>query len=188
MLQGVMHHVSPSHSVALRWIPKSTATWIPIIVVMAMVGLAHAQTTGIVTFSQSAYSVNINQSNAVITVLSTGSDAGTGTVQFSTFDGTATAGVDYVATNGTLGFGINVLSNSFTVPLLDNSVPLSTQTVNLVLFNPTGFALLGSNSLAVLTIVNVQSQQVQFAETAFTVNEGESNAVITLVRTGTTNG
>lgn len=169
---------------------KPTAMWISVMVAVALTawaGRSQAQ-TGIVNFSQSAYSVNVSQSNALITVLFTGSGDGTGAVNFATSGGTATAGVDYVATNGILVFAVGVLSNTFSVPVLDNGLPGSTQTVNLVLSNPTGFALLGSPSLATLTILNFQTQQVQFAQAAYEVDEGESNAVITLVRTGATNG
>ena len=155
--------------------------------IASLSGLAHAQ-TGVVTFSQSAYSVQVRQSNALITVVFSGSTNGTGTVSFATSDGTATAGVDYVSSTGTVVFAVGVLTNTFNVPVLDNGVAQSTQTVNLVLFNPAGFALLGNPSTAVLTIINTKTQQVQFAQAAYTVDQGESDAVITLIRTGNTNG
>lgn len=169
---------------------KPTAMWIPIMIAVALTawtGRSQAQ-TGIVTFSQSAYSVNVSQSNALITVLFAGSGHGTGAVDFATGGGTATAGVNYVATNGTLVFAVGVISNSFNVQVLDDGLSQSTQTVNLALLNPRGFALLGNPSAATLTIINNKTQQVQFAQAAFNVNEGETNADITLVRTGATNG
>ncbi|MGA2137550.1 MAG: Calx-beta domain-containing protein [Verrucomicrobiia bacterium] len=150
-------------------------------------GLTYAQ-TGAVTFSQSAYSVNVNQGSALITVAFTGSTDGVATVDFATSDGTGTAGVNYVTSTGTVTFATNVLSATFTVPVLDNGVSLSTQTVNLALSNPTGFAVLGSPSNAVLTIINTTTQQVQFAQAAYTVDEGGGDAVITVVRTGGSNG
>ncbi len=147
---------------------------------------ACAQTNGIVTFAQTNYSVNASQSNAVITVVDTGSNDGTGTVQFATFDGTATAGVDYVSTTGTVTFPPGVLTNTISIPLLSDPAAPATQTVQLVLSDPI-FALIGNPSIAVLRIFNVQTQVVQFVRAAFTVNEGDSNAVITVVRTGETN-
>ena len=126
-------------------------------------GLAQAQ-TGTVAFSQSAYSVDVNQSNVAIDVGFTGSTDGVATVDFATSDGTGTAGVDYVATNGTLTFATNVLIATFTVSILDNGMPQSTQTVNLALSNPTGFAVLSSLSNAVLTIINTSVEQMQFAK------------------------
>ena len=46
--------------------------------------------------------VNENGGYATITVTRTGSDLGTAGVHFATTDGTAFAGTNYVATNGTL--------------------------------------------------------------------------------------
>ncbi|HUJ10721.1 MAG TPA: Calx-beta domain-containing protein [Verrucomicrobiae bacterium] len=154
----------------------------------AFPGRAHAQ-TGVFSFSQSSYTATVKQSNAVINVLLTGVPFTPVTVDFATSNGTAIAGVDYVATNGTLAFAVGVFSNTFTVPLLNNGVAQSTQTVNLVLSNPTPSLTtsLGFPSNAVLSIVNTSSQIVQFAQSAFTVNQGESNAVITINRTGGTN-
>src|ERR1700681_4460449 len=53
-------------------------------------GLARAQ-TGTVVFSQSAYTVDASQSNAVITVIFSGSTNAAATVDFSTGGGSAVA-------------------------------------------------------------------------------------------------
>lgn len=151
-----------------------------------MPGRANAQ-AGTFSFSQSAYMAAVNQSNAVISVILSGSPPVTVFVNFATHNGTASAGVDYVATNGTLVFAVGVLSNTFNVGLLNNGVAQSTQTVNLALSNSTAPASLGFPSNAVLTIINTSSQIVQFAQSAFTVNQGESNVVVRLVRTGGSN-
>jgi hypothetical protein len=173
---------------ALMGIPLIVVWW----AVTAFSGLAHAQQTGVVTFSQSAYSVNVNQSNAVITVNFTGSTDGVATVDFTTSDGTATAGVNYVASTGTVTFATNVLSGTFNISILGNVALQSTQTVNLTLLNPTGFAVLGTTpSTATLLIINTNAQQLAFSQAAYSVNGDESNvvnAVITVVRTGGTNG
>jgi hypothetical protein len=152
----------------------------------ALPGRAHGQ-AGTFSFSQSAYAAAVNQSNAVISVVLAGSPAVSVFVDFATHDGTASAGVDYVATNGTLVFAVGVVTNTFNVALLNNAIAQSTQTVNLALSNSTAPASIGFPSNAVLTIINTSSQIVQFAQSAFTVNQGESNAVVTLVRAGGTN-
>ena len=151
-------------------------------------GVAQAQ-TGTVAFSQSTpYTVDVNQSNVVITVNFTGSTDGVAAVDFATSDGTATAGVNYVASTGTVTFATNVLSGTFPVSILGNVAQQSTQTVNLTLLNPTGFAILGTPSTATLLIINTNAQQLSFLSSTFFVNGDQSNAVITLVRTGGTNG
>ena len=153
----------------------------------ALPGRAHAQ-AGTFSFTQAAYTAAVNQTNAVISVILTGSPSVSVSVDFATYDGTATAGVDYVATTGTLVFAVGDVSNTFNVALLNNGIAQSTQTVNLALSNPTPPASLGFPSNAVLTIINTSSQAVQFAQSAFTVDQGESNAVVTLVRTGGSGG
>ena len=145
--------------------------------------------TGTVAFSQSAYTANSSQTNAPITVIFSGSTDTTAFVNFSTSDGTATATVNYVATSNTLSFAVGANpTDTVNVAILGTSLGQSTQTVNLTLSNPTGSAVLGSPSTAVLTIINTNLQQIQFLQANYSVDDTESNAVITIVRTGGTNG
>ena len=72
------------------------------------------------------------------------------TVNYATSNGTAAAGVDYVATSGTLGFAPGVNRQHFTIKLIKNGG--GNRTVTLTLSNPDGGAGLGSPSVAVLTI------------------------------------
>ena len=144
---------------------------------MTFASLAGAQTS-VVAFSQSSFTVNENQSNAVITVVCPGCTNDAVTVNYSTSNGTATAGEDYIATTGTLSFAEGVTTNEFSIIILDDNQLEPDQTVNLMLRNPTGPATLGSLSNAVLTILE-QTQQVQFAESTNSVSEAnKTNAVI----------
>jgi hypothetical protein len=157
-----------------------------LVVVLALTvfqSVASAQ-TGFFSFAQSSFNAAVSQSNAVISVVLTGTPNVSVSVNFATQDGTGTGGVNFVATTGTLVFAVGVFTNTFTVPLLPNDIAQSTQTVNLVLSGPTAPASLGSLSNAVLRIINTATQAVQFAQAAFTVNQGESNTVLTIVRTG----
>jgi hypothetical protein len=157
-------------------------------------GLARGQ-TGTVVFSQSAYTVAASQSNALITVIFSGSTDATASVDFSTSDGTAVAGVDYVAVSNTVTFAAEnptntteAVTNTVNIGLLNNGVAGSTQTVNLALSNPTGPVVLGSPSTAVLTIINDEVEQLQFAQASYSVDDTDAVATITLVRVGATNG
>ncbi|MGA2602669.1 MAG: Calx-beta domain-containing protein [Verrucomicrobiia bacterium] len=169
---------------------------------MVISSIAHGQ-TGTVALGQSTYTVDADQSNATITVVFTGSTDDTASVEFATSDGTATDGVNYVGTMGTnvtLGFtpsavtnfGIittnNITTNTFVITILGGGAPQSTQTVNLVLSNPSGEAVLGSPSTAVLQIINTEVQQVAFSQSAYTVDDTDTEAIVTLIRTGGTNG
>ena len=160
---------------------------------------ARAQ-TGTVAFGQSSYAVNADQSNATITVIFTGSTDDTAGVEFDTSDGTATDGTNYVGVSTILGFTPSVATNSgiittntittntVSITILGGGAPQSTQTVNLALSNPSGEAVLGSPSTAVLQIINTEVQQVAFSQSAYTVDDTDTEAVVTLVRTGGTNG
>jgi Bacterial Ig-like domain (group 3)/Calx-beta domain/Right handed beta helix region len=106
-------------------------------------------------FSSVAYSAK-EGSKATVTVLRSGPTGGKVSVQYATSNGTAVAGVDYVAKSGTLAFGPGVTKQSFTVQLMNNFVVNSNRTVNLTLSNPGGGAVLGTPAAAVLTIVNTK--------------------------------
>jgi hypothetical protein len=149
--------------------------------------LARAQ-TGTVAFSQSTYSASVSQSNAPITVIFSGTTDQTAAVDFTTSDGTAMAGVAYVAVSNTVNFAGGLFTNTVNVPLLNNNIPGSTQTVNLALSNPQGSASLGIPFTAVLSIFNNEIEQLQFSAAAFSVDDTDTVATITMVRVGATNG
>jgi Calx-beta domain-containing protein/WD40 repeat protein len=109
---------------------------------------------GQVQFSAATYSVNESGGTATITVTRTGGTGGVVTVDFATSDGTATATQDYTPASGTLTFNPGVTSQTFTVPILNDTLDESDETVNLTLSNPTGGATLGTPGQAVLTIID----------------------------------
>lgn len=107
---------------------------------------------GQVRFSSSSYSVGEKQRSAVITVMRTSSSSGEIRVDYETVNGSASAGGDYESASGTLVFHSGEVIQSFSVPLLDDPVAEGEKTVKLALSNPTGGAVLGTPSTAVLTI------------------------------------
>lgn len=67
------------------------------------------------------------------------------TVDYSTSNGTAFAGFDYIVANGSLTFPAGQVSQAFSVPLINDNVDdPDTETINLTLTNPTN-AIFGSN-------------------------------------------
>ena len=68
----------------------------------------------------------------------TGGTASGVTVDYATSDGTASAGADYAPTTGTLTFGAGTTSQSFTVPIVNDTSAEGDETVNLTLSNPGG--------------------------------------------------
>lgn len=112
---------------------------------------------GVLQFSSATYTGAETGGAITITVTRTGSTTGQVTVDFATttIGSTATAGVDYFATSGTLTWtNGDGTSKSFTVTPVADGVAEGTETVNLVLSNPTGGASLGAQSTAVLNITD----------------------------------
>jgi len=64
--------------------------------------------------------------------------AGIVSVQYGTLNGTALAGPDYVATNGTLAFADGETSKTFNIAIVPDYITETNETVLLVLSNPTG--------------------------------------------------
>jgi hypothetical protein len=90
---------------------------------------------------------------ATVVVERVGGSSGTVTVDYASSDGTATAGDDYIAVNGSLSFADGVTSRTFSIEIIgDSSAQEGDETLDLILSNPTGGAGLGSPSTASLTI------------------------------------
>ncbi|HEX8723552.1 MAG TPA: zinc-dependent metalloprotease family protein [Pyrinomonadaceae bacterium] len=87
----------------------------------------------------------------VVTVTRAGDTAGTASVDYATSDGTASGRTDYTRALGTLVFGPNETSKSFTVFVTDDAFQESPETVQITLSNPTGTTL-GATPSATLTI------------------------------------
>jgi len=147
---------------------------------------------GQLQFSSATYSVDEMAGMATITVTRTNGSAGEVTVDFTTSDGTATAGSDYTATSGTLTLADGVTSTTFDVPIIDDTDVEGNETVNLALSNPTGGASLGTPANAVLTIVDddmeVPLAVLQFSGATYSVAENAGSVLITVTRTDNTTG
>ena len=140
---------------------------------------------GTVQFSAATYTVTEAGPTATITITRTGGSDGAITVNYATVTGgTATgaaacaAGVDYVNTSGTATFAAGVTtSQTFTIPICNDTVPESSETVNLALTAPTGGATLGTPNTAVLTITDddVLTGPVTVAATAGTASASYNN-------------
>jgi hypothetical protein len=111
---------------------------------------------GTLQFSAPLFTVQENGGSAVIIVTRTGGNFGAVSVQFSTSNGTAVAGVDFTATTRTVSFADGDLTpKTVTVPILADPLAEPTETVGLTLSNPTGGATLGMPATAFLDINNV---------------------------------
>jgi len=106
-------------------------------------------------FSSANYTVNEKGGAATISVTRTGGNLGAVSVNYTTLNGTATAGSDDVAASGTLNWADGDASpKTFAVTINDDALNEVNETVNLTLTNPTGGAVLGGITSAALTITD----------------------------------
>ena len=123
---------------------------------------------------------------ATITVTRKDGAASGVTVRYETTNGTAD-GSDYTGVSGILTFGARVASRTFTVPITNDSVDEGDETVNLVLSDPGGGAVLGAGAGTFFTIVDNDTAGVlQFKLANASVSEGAGRALVTVTRTGGT--
>jgi hypothetical protein len=115
----------------------------------------------VVQFSAPEYKFHEHVGRATLTVIRFGDSSGSASVNYNTSDGTALSGVDYLATNGTLVFGVGVESASFSFEFVEFKTFQSNKTVHVTLSGAAG-ADLGTQSTAVVTIINDRPQTITF--------------------------
>ena len=103
----------------------------------AVVRLAGPQPASTFQFEQSVYSVAEDLTSMSVTVLRSGNNNTTATVDFATTDGTATQKQDYTIARGTLTFAPGEVSKTINVLINEDSKTEGTESFNLSLSNPT---------------------------------------------------
>jgi hypothetical protein len=132
-------------------------------------------------FSTTNYSVLENAGLATLVIQREGSALIPVSVTLKTLDGTATAGSDYTATTVTVSLAAGAVSGTATIPVLNDAVIDSDETVNVTLDSPVNGAL-GTPSTAVLTIRNTDSEFAFAGDKSFPENAGSAGVWVT--RTG----
>src|SRR6185436_6845590 len=121
------------------------------------------------------------------TVIRTNGNQGVASVTVQTSGGSATPGLDYTAVPPTaLSFNNGQTVRTFTIPIVNDGAPEGTETVGLLLSNPTGGTSIGVPGSATLSILDDEAS-VGFASAALSATESFTNVVVTLVRIGNTN-
>jgi Ca2+-binding RTX toxin-like protein len=147
---------------------------------------------GILAFSQANYSINEDSTPIVaVTVNRTGGSDGAVSATISLTDGTATGPDDYINTSATVNFANGETSKVVTIPIVNDGVFETNETIYLTLNNPTNGATLGSQNTATLTIIDNDALPgiIGFSGANSTVNEdGTPITQVTLTRTGGSNG
>jgi len=143
---------------------------------------------GTLEFIAAVFSATENGGSATITVRRSGGSLGAVGVSFGTADGSAVAPGDYTATSGTLAWADgDSADKTFNVPVINDVLVEGDETIALTLSLPSGGAQLGSQSAAVLTIVDNDAPAagtLQFSSPTYSVIEDAGTATITVTRTG----
>ncbi len=98
--------------------------------------------------------VMVNESSGFVTLTVRRFDDGPGPlmVEYVTSNGTATAGINYVAQNGVVSVMEPLGKNTFAIPLLDECGLTNNRVFTVRLRNPSGSGVVGANSEAVVTV------------------------------------
>jgi CSLREA domain-containing protein len=107
-----------------------------------------------VKFSAATYSALETDHAAQIAVTRSGDASGAISVDYSTFDGTASERYDYTPAFGSLRFGAGEISKTFVVLLNEDAFVEGDETINLRLSNPTGGVFIAGPSTAPLVITD----------------------------------
>ena len=117
-------------------------------------------------------------SNAVFTVTRLGSNTQTSTVDYSTANDTATAGQDYVATNGTLTFNPGETTKTITVGVNGDTDSEATENFFVNLTNPTNTSVIDSQGVGTIQadeFVTVDSEISLLVDISPSIDNNEYN-------------
>ncbi len=115
--------------------------------------------------------------DVTLTVVRTGSTAGTDTVSYETITGT-TSELDHAIQSGTLTFIPGETVQTITISSTDDNEVETDETFTVSLTQPTGNAVLGSMVDTVVTLYDNDVPTVEFDLSTLSVNEGDTATVV----------
>ncbi|HEY0404432.1 MAG TPA: DUF4394 domain-containing protein [Pyrinomonadaceae bacterium] len=117
-------------------------------------GIAIAPAGTVAVSNATPTTVAENAGSVTVTVTRTGDTNSAASVNYTTQDGTATAGSDYTAASGSLFFNAGETTKTFNVAILDNAVAESSETFNILLSNASNGFILGTPNPYTITITD----------------------------------
>jgi hypothetical protein len=147
---------------------------------------------GQVQLGASSYSIAESGGFLTVTVARVGGSNGQVSVDYALSDVSATGGVDYALTSGTLVWADGDQTNrTFDVAITDDAEAEGNETAQISITNPTGGATLGNPSSAQLTIVDNDAAtpgEFRFGAETVSVGEAQGSLVINVRRIGGSDG
>jgi uncharacterized repeat protein (TIGR01451 family)/uncharacterized delta-60 repeat protein len=140
-----------------------------------------------IQFARDSFSAfqNVAGGTYLVDLVRVGSSRGPAAVDFfTTTNGTAIEGLDYVAASNTVQFADGVTTAQVPVQILNNATALTDRTIGLQLTNTVN-TLLGSPNIASLAILttNETPGSLVFGQTNYVVSEADGAAYIGILRT-----
>jgi azurin len=150
-----------------------------------------AAPVGSLALSSATDSVSQGAGSMTVTVNRTGGSSGAASVKYATSNGSAVAGTDYTAENGTLNWADGDASpQTFSVPI-SNATPFSgNKSFTVTVSGATG-ATLATPSTATATITGdaeAATGSLQFSGATYSVSQSGGNVTLTVDRTGGSTG
>jgi len=141
----------------MRWILENCShrltSALVVLLFATLCAVAQSQTgSATIEFSAPRYTVRPNTRTADITLRRTGNTNTAVSVDFTTADETAIAGIHYAAKTGPINFAPGQTEETIHLPLLSGSREDEDKTIRLVLSHPSEAVLLGPNSAAELVL------------------------------------
>lgn len=141
-----------------------------------------------VAFEVGSVEVDEDAGTVTVNVLRTGDSDAAVSVDFATQNGTAEAGLDYVASNGTLNFAATVTSQPVTISISDDKLDELNETFLIQLSNASTGTVLGTNDTVTVTIVDDDVPGVLSIQSTATVNERAGTVSLTVTRSNGSDG
>src|SRR5262249_9557236 len=123
----------------------------------------------------------------VFTLSLSSPSADTVTVDYATADGTAQAGLDYVAAAGTVPFAPGETTQTVGGTILGDAIKEPNETFSLNLSNAVHATINRTSALGTI-LDNSVAPKLQFSAASYTVVEGTLNAAVAVKRTGLLSG
>lgn len=124
------------------------------------------------------YAVPETSGAVTVQVTRVGDLSAPGSIGFATGDGTALAGLNYVATSGQLSFAAGEAEQPLSLTVLNDSVPGDDRTFSLALLDPSPGTGLGQPASATLTILD--RQRPGSLDATFDLGDGPNRPVLIL--------
>lgn len=131
-------------------------------------------------FTQDSYDVDEGAGFANLTVTRSGGLGVKATVDFSTSDGSAKAGVNYVKTTGSVTFNVGDTTEIIKVPIIDDPTADPTLNFNVTLTAADGSGFVGGRSQATVNILDNDATTFRFNPSSYTVDEGSGTVTLTV--------